>query len=143
MMALFNNWDTKEANNVIIRDGDQLEYVISDLGVSFGKSGPVGLPIFWRIGRSRNQPEQYAESDFIKQVKSGSVKFSFSGKNSPMFNDITREDGRWLADLLVQLSDKQIEDAFRAANYSDSDIKLLSQSVKSRIRALDLATATN
>jgi hypothetical protein len=143
MMALLNNWDTKEANNVIIRDGDQLQYVISDLGVSFGKSGPVGLPIFWRIGRSRNEPEQYAESDFVKQVKNGSIKFSFSGKNDPMFNNITNADGRWLADLLNQLSDKQIEDAFRAANYSDADIKLLADSVRRRIRALDLATGAS
>ena len=139
-MSFLNNWDMKEANNVIIRDGDQLQYVISDLGVSFGKSGPVGLPLFWRIGRSRNEPEAYAESDFIKNVKSGKINFSFKGKNTSLMNDVTRDDGRWLADLLIQLTDKQIQDAFRAANYSPADVDVLSRSVKSRIRALDLAT---
>jgi len=140
MMSFLNNWDMKEANNVVIRDGDQLQYVISDLGVSFGKTGPVGLPLFWRIGRSRNEPEAYAESDFIKNVKSGKINFSFKGKNTSLLSDITREDGRWLADRLIQLSDKQIKDAFRAANYSPGEIDLLTQSVRSRIRALDLAT---
>ncbi len=143
MMSFLNNWDMKEINNVILKEGDQRQYVISDLGVSFGKTGGIALPLFWRIGRSRDMPEQYAESDFIKNVKSGKIQFAFKGKNTNILDDITRADGRWLADLLVQLTDKQIEDAFRAANYSDADTTLLVGSVKSRIRALDLATAAN
>lgn len=140
MMAFLNNWDMKEANNVIIKNGDRLEYVISDLGVSFGKTGNNGLPIFWRLGRSRNAPQHYSEAEFVKKVKDGKVTFNFNGKNDGSLGDITRADGRWLADLLLLLTDKQIEDAFRAANYSDADVSLLSQSVRSRIRALDLAT---
>jgi hypothetical protein len=140
MMSFFNNWDMKEANNVILQTGDQQQYVISDLGVSFGKTGSNGLPIFWRIGRSRNEPDQYAESDFITGVKNGKFKFEFNGKNDGSMGDITLKDGRWLADLLTQLSDKQIEDAFRAANYSDADVAVLSGEVRRRIRALDLAT---
>lgn len=140
MMAFLNNWDMKEDNNVIIKRGNRLEYTISDLGVSFGKTGSNGLPIFWRLGRSRNSPEEYAEAEFIKKVKGGKITFNFNGKNDGSLGDITREDGRWLADLLVQLTDAQIQDAFRAANYSDADVRLLSGTVKNRIRALDLAT---
>jgi hypothetical protein len=139
-MAFVNNWDMKSANNVVLKTGGELQYVISDLGVSFGKTGSNGLPVFWRIGRSRNVPDEYAESDFVKELDEGKIKFAFNGKNMGQLNDITIEYGRWLADLLVQLSDQQISDAFRAANYSDADIELLTQSVKSRIRALDLAT---
>lgn len=140
MMAFLNNWDMKEANNVIISKDGKAYYVISDLGVSFGKTGNKGLPIFWRIGRSRNEPEHYAEAEFVTGVKSGKISFNFNGKNDGSLGDIKVEDGRWLADLLGQLSDKQIEDAFRAANYSDADVALLASSVKNRIRALDLAT---
>ena len=142
MMSFFNNWDMKEANNVIFKTEGQQQYVISDLGVSFGKTGSNGLMLFWRLGRSRNEPEEYAESDFIKGRDSGKLQFAFNGKNDGSFGDITIKDGRWLADLLIQLTDKQISDAFKAANYSDPDISLLVQSVKSRIRALDLATTT-
>jgi hypothetical protein len=141
-MSFLNNWDMKNANNVILKKGDELQYVISDLGVSFGKTGSNGMTLFWRIGRSRNEPDQYAESDFVKDIKNGKIKFAFNGKGMELFNDITVEDGRWLATLLDQLTDKQIEDAFRAANYSDADVALLTQGVKSRIRALDLATGT-
>jgi hypothetical protein len=140
MMAFLNNWDMKQDNNVMLQRGDKLEYAVSDLGVSFGKTGNKGLPIFWRIGRSRNNPEEYAEAEFIKNVKDGKINFNFNGKNDGSLGDVKIEDGRWLADLLKQLSDKQIEDAFRAANYSASDVALLSSSVKARIRALDLAT---
>lgn len=140
MMSFLNNWDMKEANNVIIQDGDKLNYVISDLGVSFGKTGSNGLPIFWRIGRSRNVPEHYAESDFVKNVKDGKITFAFNGKNDGSLGDVTIANGRWLADLLVQLTDQQIENAFRAANYTDAEVATLTQSVKNRIRALDLVT---
>jgi hypothetical protein len=140
MMAFLNNWDMKEANNVILEKDGKDYYAISDLGASFGKTGPVGLPIFWRIGRNRNEPESYADSDFLKGVQSGKIKFAYVGKNAAQDKDITVADARWLADLLVQLSDKQIHDAFLAANYSDADIQTLSAAVKARIRALDLAT---
>lgn len=116
MMAFLSNWDMKEDNNVILERDGRRYYAISDLGVSFGKTGSNGLPIFWRVGRSRNAPEHYAEADFIKNMKDGKITFNFNGKNDGSLGDITREDGRWLADLLVQLTDAQIEDAFRAAN---------------------------
>ncbi len=140
MMAFFNNWDMKNENNVILKKGDQLQYVISDLGVSFGKTGSNGLPMFWIIGRSRNEPTEYAEAEFVKEVKSGKIKFEFNGKNRDLLGDITSEDARWLVAKLNQLTDKQIEDAFRAANYIPEEVALLTDSVKRRIRALDLAT---
>ncbi|MFL6373058.1 MAG: hypothetical protein ACJ73D_00175 [Pyrinomonadaceae bacterium] len=140
MMAFLNNWDMKEANNVILEKDGKDYYAISDLGATFGKSGPVGLPIFWRIGRNRNQPESYADSEFLKGVQSGKIKFAYEGKNRSEDQDISVASGRWLADLLVQLTDKQIHDAFLAANYSDADISQLSVAVKARIRALDIAT---
>ena len=37
MMALINNWDLKDENTVIIKDGDKHYFVVSDLGSSFGK----------------------------------------------------------------------------------------------------------
>ena len=140
MMAFFNNWDMKDNNNVILKKGDQLQYVISDLGVSFGKTGSNGLPMFWIIGRTRNEPTEYAEADFVRDVKDGKIKFQFNGKNRDLLGDITSQDARWLVERLNKLSDKQIEDAFRAANYSQEEVALLTDSVKRRIRALDLAT---
>jgi hypothetical protein len=139
MMAFLNNWDMKSANNVIIKNGGRREYVISDLGVSFGKTGSNPLPLFWRIGRSRNNPGDYAHSTFIKSAKNGRVKVVFNGKNRSRMRNFTTADARWLADQLTQLDDRQIRDAFRAANYSDRDTETLTHAVENRIRQLDEA----
>lgn len=142
MMAFLNNWDLKTSNNVIIHNNETNEnyYIISDLGVSFGKLGSNGLPIFWRIGRSRNDPVDYSQSKFVKGVKNDKVELFYNGKSPGVFNDITVAQARWLADLLLQLSDEQISDAFRAANYTPEEVKLLTQEVKERISELDKAT---
>ena len=52
-----------------------------------------------------------------------------------------------LADLLMQLRDKQISDAFRAANYKPDEVAIFASAFKARIAALDKtvgnATALN
>ncbi len=139
MMAFLNNWDMKSANNVILKTGGENQYAISDLGVSFGKTGSNGLPIIWRIGRSRNMPDDFAEATFVKETEKNRVKILFNGKNRSRMKDFTTADARWLADLLKQLSDRQIKDAFRAANYSSNNINILTDAVKARITELDRA----
>ncbi len=136
MMAFLNNWDMKSANNVILRQNGENQYAISDLGVSFGKTGNNGLPLFWRMGRSRNNPLDYSRSKYVTGVKKDEVKIRFNGKNRRKMKDFSREDAQWLSDLLRQLSDKQITDAFRAANYTPNEINLLTKAVKSRITQL-------
>jgi hypothetical protein len=141
MMAFLNNWDMKSANNVILRKGTRNLYAISDLGVSFGKTGNNSLPLFWRIGRSRNEPNDYARTRYVRGVSKDRVKIVFNGKNRRKLGDITRADARWLADLLTQLSDQQIRDAFRAANYTPGQINVLTNAVKNRIDQLDRAAS--
>lgn len=137
MMAMLNNWDIKDENTVILQDGDKLHYVVSDLGSSFGK---LAKESGGRSGRSVNKPEHYAGSKFIKQVRDGMIEFDYRGKADFLIKEVKVEHGRWLADLLLQLTDKQIEDAFRAANYKDEDVKLLAEAFKARIKELDAAT---
>lgn len=142
MMAIFNNWDLKDQNTVILQSGDQHHYVISDLGASFGKLSDVEGG---RSGRSVNDPNDFSQSKFIKQVRDGIIELDYRGVQGELMKGIKVEHGRWLADLLLQLSDKQIEDAFRAANYKDDDVKLFARAFKTRINELDAATkaATN
>jgi len=140
MMALINNWDMKSANNVLIEDGDAEKYVISDLGVSFGKTGSNPLPLFWRIGRTRNDPQGYSKTRLVSGTSREHVHVVFNGKNRSRMHDFTHQDAAWLAGLLKQLSDKQIRDMFRAANYSNADVSLLTRSLKTRIAQLDAAS---
>jgi len=134
MMALINNWDLKDPNNVILKDGNELHYAISDLGATFGHASTT--PIFWRFTRSRNNPVNYAKSNFFEKVKGDRVMLHYGGKNRGLMNDIRVNDAQWVARLLSQLSDQQIRDAFRAANYTPGQIDLLTREVRERTNEL-------
>jgi hypothetical protein len=136
MMALINNWDLKDSNNVIvkIKGDDELRYAISDLGATFGHASTT--PILWRFTRSRNNPKNYAKSKFLEKVKGDRVVIHFGGKNRGLLKDITVHDARWMATWLSKLSDDQIRDAFRAANYQPDQIDLLTREVRERTNEL-------
>jgi hypothetical protein len=138
MMALINNWDLKDSNNVLIEvpgnRGTELRYVISDLGATFGHASTV--PVLWRITRSRNSPKNYAKSDFLEKVKGNRVTLHFGGKNRGLMKDITVDDAIWLGSWLAQLNDRQIGDAFRAANYTPDQVDLLTRVVRVRTNEL-------
>jgi hypothetical protein len=141
MMALLNNWDIKDTNNKILQvrgeqDGrTELRYIISDLGATFGKV-KLDVPGFWRIARSRNEPDDYRRSGFVEDVKNGQVFFFYKGKSQELFDDIQVSEARWIAGWLARLSDRQISDAFRAANYSPEEAQTLQRSVRERINEL-------
>ncbi len=135
MMLLLNNWDIKDINNKILfmrneaTGANELQYIISDLGATFGKTGSL-------LTRSRNNPEDFIEAKFIDELKGEYVDFHYSGKRKDVFRDITREQARWAGKLLSQLTRQQIEDAFRAANYSPEEIQDLADALRGRISEL-------
>lgn len=140
MMALINNWDIKDANNQILAmrgqttDGE-LRYIISDLGGTFGKTGGF-------FARSRNKPSDYVKAEFVKAVKGDLIDFNYGGKNQKMFEDLKVQDAKWIATWLGRLSDEQIKDAFRAANYKPEEVEALAQAVRERIEGLKKVSAT-
>lgn len=137
MMALINNWDLKDTNNAILRKGTEAQYIVSDLGSSFGKLPVSSAFILNRIGRSVNDPFDYANSTFIHGVEeTGEVDFYYKAKGKDLLKGISVEDARWVGALLSRLSNKQIRDAFRAANYGPTEQRLLTRSVRDRIDQL-------
>jgi hypothetical protein len=147
MMVLLKNWDIIEVNNNILgtigRSGQELHYIVGDLGRTFGRLGNNNLPIIYRLGRTTGRPRHYAKSILVRDVEKGKIELSYKGKLRDIFKDVTVPQGRWLADLLLQLNDRQIEDAFRAANYSAGDIDILKRAFKSKVNELDEATNQN
>ncbi|HEX3560767.1 MAG TPA: hypothetical protein VHU19_16305 [Pyrinomonadaceae bacterium] len=141
MMALLNNWDLKEENNKIfyVPSGDggrgELLYTVTDLGASFGQV-KVNAPVLWRILRNRNDPQDYARDPFLEDVKGGRVYFFYTGKQADLFDDIGVDEARWIGNLLSKLSNRQLGDAFRAANYTPEEVRLLSGAVRARINEL-------
>ena len=142
LMALMENWDLKDENNriLVVSNGNrnELHYIVSDLGTTFGKTGGQKSPMAFirSIKGSRNEPEDYVDDEFIEGIEGNIVRLDYDGKNSDMMRDITVADAKWIGGLLSRLSDRQIEDAFRAANYSSNEVGMLSRSVRKRISEL-------
>lgn len=141
MMALLNNWDMKDENNEILATkgqttGGELRYIISDLGATFGKTGGI-------ISRSRNKPSDYVKADFVKAVKGDLIDFSYGGKNQKLFKGLTAQDAKWINRWLSRLSEDQIKDAFRAANYKPEEVETLAKAVRDRIGKLTNLSASS
>ncbi|HWS53451.1 MAG TPA: hypothetical protein VN228_04970 [Pyrinomonadaceae bacterium] len=137
LMALLNNWDIKDSNNKVLhaRDRGELHYIVSDLGATFGRV-KSGAPVIWRIRRNRNDPEDYFKDPFLEDVKRGNVLLFYKGKRQDLFDDLRVEEARWIGGLLARLTDEQLGDAFRAANYTPDEIRLLTEAVRTRISEL-------
>jgi len=153
MMALMNNWDLKDDNNEVyeVVNAGKREYIyrVSDLGASFGSSGPS-----WTSEMAKGNVRSYERSRFIGKVTSDYVDFDFPTRpalkyifNPPAFishlrqrwigRHIPRQDARWVGNLLAQLSPEQIRDAFRAGGFSPNDVEAYTHVVEGRIRELN------
>jgi hypothetical protein len=145
MQIFMTNNDLLDMQNQVLRvngpNGTELHYIISDLGSTFGRFGNNSLPLFFRLGRKTDSPKKWNKAGFVKGAKNGRLILATTGaKNRGLFKDITVEQGRWLYNLLAQLDERQLRDAFRAANYSPAEIDLLVNGAKRRIRELENAT---
>lgn len=135
LMVMISNWDMKDDNNEILATRNattgeaELRYIISDLGGSFGKTGGF-------FSRSRNKPSDYVKADFIKSVNGGVIDFNYGGKNQKLFENLTVADATWLSNWLKRLTDEQIKDAFRAANYTPEEVDTLATAFRERANAL-------
>ena len=76
------------------------------------------------------------KTGFVERIEGGRVKFAYHGKNGGLFDSITVEQAKWIGDLLSQLSDQQLSDAFRAANFTPEEVTELTTSVRERINQL-------
>jgi hypothetical protein len=135
MMVLLNNWDLKTANNRVLvvpnptTGTTELRYIVSDLGATLGKYGNS-------ITHNRNEPKDYSKSKLIKQVDGERIIFAFHATRDKMLENVTVSNAKWIANILSQLSDQQVSDAFRAGGYSPEEIQLLTQAFRARVNEL-------
>ncbi len=153
MMAVLNNWDLKDDNNMILEEKGHPEHVlygVTDLGASFGKAGHG-----YNGNESKNNLRAYEKHKFIGKVTDRYVDFNFPAAPNfvhfilfeyPLYfgqwkihwvgRHIPIEDVRWAAGLLGQLTPEQIRDAFRAANYTPEDRERFARALEKRIAEL-------
>jgi hypothetical protein len=154
MMALINNWDVKDDNNLIYEKVDgpsgvpEEIYMVKDLGASFGTSG------FVRGDRAKGDLESYRHSKFITKTTADYVSFAAPARPAlavlvnPLDyiyrmrlrwvgRKIPRSDVKWIGSVLARLSPDQVRDAFRAAGYSQLEVEGFTEIIENRIAALN------
>lgn len=157
MMVLMANYDNRLANNKILTAQNsegvlESRYVATDVGATFGKVGGMGSK------RSKNSLSDYRENKFVLGVENGFVKFDFETKPKGMgkfasffkpsyrssqakkeraMKNITVENARWIGSMLAKLSDDQLRDAFRAANYETQTMEGFIKVLRERIEQLN------
>jgi hypothetical protein len=136
---LINNWDLKTTNNKIYQvhhaaDGPQARpeagpsrwFVVRDLGAAFGKSRrfPYG---------TRNDVADFESQRFVTGVKDGRVQFDYHGRHRELLSDITPGDVTWACELVARLTDRQLDDGFRAAGYGEEVRRRFVRKLKSKV----------
>ena len=150
MMALVDNWDLKDANNARYQNKKtgEVEYLVTDVGASFGPTHRT------YSNSSKGNLKVYRKAKFITKRGKDYVDFGIVGL-PPLFfkifdppyvimelhrrwigKPIPREDAKWVGSLLAQLSQEQLRDAFRAANFPPDQIDGFVTVVQARIAAL-------
>jgi hypothetical protein len=149
LMAVINNWDLKDHNNAIYDQNGQRIYQVSDLGASFGTTG-----VLLAKNKAKGNLRPFSHSKFISKVTPGRV--TFATPSFPSFpylfapwdyirrarlrwigRNVSRADAKWVGELLGRLSAGQIQDAFRAAGYSQFEVDGFTETLQKRVAELN------
>jgi hypothetical protein len=122
---IFANWDYKADNNRIYRVKPPIGeasriFVVQDLGASLGMQTPhlIHKLRLRSLRGSKNRIEDFERTGFIRSVHGDRVEFDYQDRLDPgLFENISPADVRWVCNLFSRLSDRQWNDAFRAAGY--------------------------
>jgi hypothetical protein len=131
---------------------------VSDIGATFGHVGGLGGK------RAKNSLEDFRNAKFIESVENGLVNFDYNTKpkgaggffasvfkggyakrqanKEKAMRSIPVDDARWIGLQLSRLSDEQLRDAFRAANYDNATMEGFVTAVRGRINQLAQLPAT-
>jgi hypothetical protein len=155
LMILLNNFDARKANNRVFyveRPGGVREkhYVVTDLGATLGRAGGFGGK------RTKNNLNDFLSTKFVRGVDDGVVEFDYDTrprgfghltvfqpfyyrgevKKEKAMRGIPVEHARWIGSLLSQLTDEQLTDAFRAADYDETTTRGYVRALRERINQL-------
>ena len=131
---LFNNWDLKNNNNRVYSlpgpDGTRIRrYVVQDLGASLGT-----FQVFpYGIG-TRNEVADFESSSFIRKIDGSKVELTYRGRHQDVIKQLNVADVIWACELMNELSDQQLDDAFKAAKYDDGVRARFIKKIREKVR---------
>jgi hypothetical protein len=157
LMILLNNFDARAPNNRIFYVSNsagerEARYTVSDLGATLGKADGLGGR------RTKNNLKDFLSTRFVTGTEDDgrTVEFDYDTrptklgmfsiiyppyyrgevKKEKAMRGIPTEDARWIGSLLSQLTDEQLLDAFRAANYNRPTMEGYVRALRERINQL-------
>jgi hypothetical protein len=153
LMILLNNFDARKQNNRVLyieSPRREAQYYVTDLGATLGRSGGLGGK------RTKNNLKDFLSTRFVMGVEDGAVEFDYDTRPTklghlsvlypPYYRGQVKKEkamrgipiahARWIGSLLAQLTDDQLRDAFRAANYDQEIMEAYVQSLRERIAQL-------
>jgi hypothetical protein len=131
---LFNNWDLKNNNNRVYSlpgpDGTRIRrYVVQDLGASLGT-----FQTFPYLIGTRNEVGDFESSPFVRKVDGSKVELTYRGRHQDVIRQLRVADVIWACELMNELSDEQLDDAFKAAKYDDGTRARFVKKIRAKIR---------
>jgi hypothetical protein len=135
--TLLNNWDLTKDNNRLYEmgkgsAGPKWRYVVQDVGGSLAKTR-------WPIG-TRNNIEDFESQKLIRSVEGDHVDFDYRSRHRILVGNVPPADVVWTCRLLNRLSDKQLDDAFRAGGFEKPIRDRYVRKIREKIQeGLDLA----
>jgi hypothetical protein len=156
IMILLNNFDARRENNKIFYSRRTPEgryeahHYVSDLGATLGRAGGLGGK------RTKNDLKDFLSTRFVMGVEDGAVEFDYDTRPSklghlsvlypPYYRSQVKKEkamrgipvahARWVGSLLSQLTDDQLRDAFRAAQYNNETMEGYVLALRERINQL-------
>lgn len=135
--TLLNNWDAKTTNNNVLGmfddNGKVIDwYLVADWGGTFGKMGGFTSHNKWDLADFNKQA-------FLDGVSGSQIKLHYSGKMGSSLKSVPVEHARWFAGILGQLTDAQIQDAFKTAGASPAEVEGFSRRIRQKINELKSA----
>ncbi|HKO44354.1 MAG TPA: hypothetical protein VJU84_13845 [Pyrinomonadaceae bacterium] len=156
LMILLNNYDARKENNKIYYSRPsttgryEAHHYVSDLGATLGRSGGLGGK------RTKNDLESFLSTRFVMGIEDGAVEFDYDTRPTklghfsvlypPYYRGEVKKEksmrgipvahARWIGSLLSQLSDDQLRQAFKAAQYNDATMEGYVEALRTRINQL-------
>ena len=144
LSTMVNNWDLGGENNFkILRvkagdggTGEELRYIISDFGASFGRMATEYWP--WSMVTPRRWSKwnvaDYQQQAFIDGVEGGALLLHYRGYGG--IRRVPLEHARWFSGLVGQLTPAQVHTAFAQAGATPEEADAFSARFLEKVHEL-------
>jgi hypothetical protein len=83
---------------------------------------------------TRNDIDDFETTPLIKEVRGSDVVLNYRGRHGEILDRLSVEDLVWASELMNRLSDAQLDDAFKAADYPPDLRRRYIAKIRAKIR---------